>query len=394
MSRQAYKSKNAEMEAYTPDILPEGIRSRFVRANDLRMHILEAGDPKAPCILLLHGFPELAFSWRRNMLPLAGQGFHVIAPDLRGCGRTAGWKQEFDTDLHDFGTINMVTDAVSLIAATGHTTVQMVVGHDAGVQIAAYAALIRPDIFQSAVLMSIPFAGAPNLLTASVPFQNDRIHAELRGLERPRKHYAMYFSSEKANEDMMASPQGVHHFLRAYFHYKSGDWKKNLPHPLAAWSASSLAEMPTYYIMDLDADMPSTVAPYMPGHEDIRHCSWLTDAELSVYSTEYERTGFQGALNWYRTGTNGLNARETQLFAGKTIDVPVLFLAGNRDWGPYQFPGYLESMAKKACTDFRGYRMIEGAGHWVQQEASDEVNQLLTQFLTASASSGNAVRPD
>ena len=108
------------MEGYPINNLPEGIRSRFVDANGLHIHILEAGDPAPdrPCILLLHGFPELAFSWRQNMLPLAELGFHVIAPDLRGCGRTEGWKQGYDVDLHEFGTVKMVTDAVSLMAAT------------------------------------------------------------------------------------------------------------------------------------------------------------------------------------------------------------------------------------------------------------------------------------
>ena len=224
----------AHMEGYPVNILPEGIRSRFVDANGLHIHILEAGDPAPdrPCILLLHGFPELAFSWRQNMLPLAELGFHVIAPDLRGCGRTEGWKQGYDVDLHEFGTVNMVTDAVSLMAATGHRSVQMVVGHDAGVQIAAYAALIRPDLFKSAVLMSIPFSGAPDLFSASGAFQDDPVHAALQKLKRPRKHYTMYFSSEEANGDLTSASQGLHPFLRAYFHYKSGDWKQNRPHPL------------------------------------------------------------------------------------------------------------------------------------------------------------------
>ena len=370
--------------------LPEGIRSGYAEANGLCIHYLEAGDsaPERPCVLLLHGFPELAYSWRHNMLPLAELGYHVIAPDLRGCGETTGWEQGYGAELHPFGTLNMVTDAIALVTALGHREVQMVAGHDAGVQIAAYASLIRPDLFRSAVLMSIPFAGAPGLFSVPRPFEADPIHRELCSLNRPRKHYTLYFSSEKANTDLMSAPQGIQGFLRAYFHMKSADWKQNRPHPLEAWSAGSLSEMPVYYIMDLDSDMPSAVAPYMPNQEESARCGWLTDAELSVYAAAYQRTGFQGALNWYRNGTNGLNARETRLFAGRTLDVPVLFLAGKQDWGPYQFPGALEAMSHSACTDFRGISMIEGAGHWVQQEAAPQVSQILADFLTSVCASG------
>ena len=98
-------------------ILPAGVRSRYVMVNGLRMHILEAGyeTPNRPCVLLLHGFPELAYSWRYNMQPLAAQGFHVVAPDQRGYGRTTGWAQGYDIDLNSFGILNLVTDMVDLI---------------------------------------------------------------------------------------------------------------------------------------------------------------------------------------------------------------------------------------------------------------------------------------
>src|SRR3979411_743402 len=146
-----------------PDIpLPPGIRSRFVDdINGLRMHVLEAGfETKGrPCLLLLHGFPELAYSWRKVMPALADGGYHVIAPDQRGYGRTTGWDASYDGDLDAFRILNVVRDALGLVLSLGHRSVACVVGHDFGSPVAAYCALARPDLFRSVVMMSAPFAG-------------------------------------------------------------------------------------------------------------------------------------------------------------------------------------------------------------------------------------------
>ena len=150
-----------------PDIpLPSGIRSRFVDdINGLSMHVLEAGfETKGrPCVLLLHGFPELAFSWRKVMPALAAAGYHVIAPDQRGYGRTTGWDANYDGDLASFRLLNLVRDALGLVSAFGYRHVDAVVGHDFGSSVAAWCALVRPDVFRSVVLMSAPFAGPPPL---------------------------------------------------------------------------------------------------------------------------------------------------------------------------------------------------------------------------------------
>ncbi len=146
--------------------LPSGIRSRFVRdINGLRMHVLEAGfeERGRPLVLLLHGFPELAYSWRKVMLPLAAAGFRVVAPDQRGYGRTTGWDADYDGDLGSFRILNAVRDALGLVAALGHRDVALVAGHDFGASVAAWCALVRPDIFRSVALMSAPFAGPPPL---------------------------------------------------------------------------------------------------------------------------------------------------------------------------------------------------------------------------------------
>ena len=267
--------------------LPAGIRSRFVEdVNGLRMHVLEVGheDEARPCVLLLHGFPELAYSWRKVMLPLESAGFHVVAPDQRGYGRTTGWSADYDANLAPFRLLNLVRDALGLVSALGHRSVAAVVGHDFGSPVAAWCALVRPEVFRAVALMSAPFTGAPAL-----PFDAARttaqanaakrsgpsIHDALAKLDRPRKHYQWYYSTRQANADMHDCPQGVHAFLRAYFHMKSGDWTENQPFPLQSWTAGELAKLPRYYIMDLDQDMAATVAPEMPSAEAIAACQWL-----------------------------------------------------------------------------------------------------------------------
>jgi pimeloyl-ACP methyl ester carboxylesterase len=180
---------------------------------------------------------------------------------------------------------------------------------------------------------------------------------------------------------MWRAPQGVHDFLRAYYHHKSADWKANRPSKLKGWTAEELAKMPTYYVMDLADGMAETVAKEMPSAAEIAGNKWLTDAELRVYSDEYARNGFQGGLQWYRVRTSRRFDAELELFSGRTIDVPSTFIAGASDWGIHQSPGALERMQKTACTKMKEIHLIEGAGHWVQQEQADEVNRLLLQFL-------------
>lgn len=271
LPQAATAAKTTEMVGYGEAVLPPGIRSRFVHdINGLTMHVLEAGfdGQDRPCVLLLHGFPELAYSWRKVMLPLAA-------------------------------------------------------------------------------------------------------------LARPRKHYQWYYSTREADGNMRNCPQGIHAFLRAYYHYKSADWKQNKPFPLKSWTAEELAKLPTYYIMDRDQGMAETVAPMMPSAAEIAACQWLPDDELRVYSEEFRRTGFQGGLQWYRCATSGKFNEELEIFSGRTIDVPSCFIAGKCDWGIYQRPGSLERMQTAACTRMSGCHLVDGAGHWVQQEQPEEVSKLL-----------------
>jgi pimeloyl-ACP methyl ester carboxylesterase len=135
--------------------------------------------------------------------------------------------------------------------------------------------------------------------------------------------------------------------------------------------------MPRYYIMDLDKGMAETVAAEMPSAAEIAANKWLPDSELRVYSAEYGRTGFQGGLQGYR----GAPSPESQIFSGRTIDQPSMFIAGKSDWGVYQAPGVFERMQKVSCTRMVAAHLVDGAGHWVQQEQPEQVSKLVIEFL-------------
>jgi pimeloyl-ACP methyl ester carboxylesterase len=360
------------------------------------MHVLEAGHtPKGrPAVLLLHGFPELAYSWRKVMPAIAAAGYHVIAPDVRGYGRTSGADVAYDDDLAPFRTLNQVRDMLGLVSALGYRSVSAVIGHDQGSPLAAWCALARPDVFRSVTMMSAPFGGPPALPFDTAdsaapptagPVPADRIYEELAALKPPRKHYQRYYTTREANDNMWHAPQGVHAFLRAYYHMKSADWKQNQPAPLSARTAAEWGKLPRYYVMDLDKGMAETVAPEMPSSAAIAANRWLPDAELRVYSSEYGRTGFQGGLEGYRTGASGRFTAEQQLFAGRTIDVPSMFIGGKSDWGVFQNPGALQRLQTTLSTKMRGTHLIDGAGHWVQQEQPEAVSKLLVEFLQSNS---------
>jgi pimeloyl-ACP methyl ester carboxylesterase len=366
--------------AYFGAALPSGVRSRIVEPiNGLRLHLLEAGEAGRPAIMLLHGFPELAWSWRKVMPPLAAAGYRVFAPDQRGYGATTGWDGRYGGDLASFRQISLAQDLLELVFALELGEVRAVVGHDFGSSVAAHCALVRPDIFRALVMMSAPFAGPP--LARPPRASAEDLDAALAAGTPPRKHYQTYFSGPRADGDMLRAPQGLHAFLRTYYHVKSADWPRNQPYRLAGWSADQFALLPDYYVMPRAATMPEAVAPFMPTAADVAACTWLTDADLGVYVDAFRASGFQGGLNWYRCVTNGFAARDLRLFAGRRIEVPAMFVAGAADWGVYQSPGAFEAMQTRACAQFRGARLIAGAGHWVQQEQPAAVLEALLDFL-------------
>jgi pimeloyl-ACP methyl ester carboxylesterase len=368
--------------------LPPGIRSRRIDAgNQAVLHVLEAGfePPKRPCVVLLHGFPELAYTWRKQMLPLARAGYHVIAPDARGYGRSAAQPVAYSDSLVPYSVLNRVSDVLALVRALGHEKVASVVGHDWGGPTAQWCARLRPDVFKSVVSISTPFFGAP-----SIPLESgehavkkmrwEDVEADLAALARPRKHYASYSASREANENLWHAPQGIHDLLRELFYFKSGDWEGNNPFPLKSWAASELEKMPTYYIMDLNKGMAETMAEHHPSADYIAACQWMTEADLDVYASEFMRTGFQGGLNYYRVDDDDALSNELKGFAGRKIEIPASYIGGAKEWAVYQSPGRFQAM-NTVCTQLEGSHLVPGAGHSVVEEKPDAVNQLLIDFV-------------
>ncbi|EPQ52089.1 alpha/beta-hydrolase [Gloeophyllum trabeum ATCC 11539] len=387
--------------------LPEGVVSRTLPVSDLDLHFLEAKPQPSTenprLVLLLHGFPELAYTWRKVMVPLAKEGYHVVAPDQRGYGATAvrgapSRPIQYEDDLRPFRLLNLVKDIVALVYALGYTSVALVVGHDAGSRVAGFCALVRPDLFKGFVCMSAPFTGAPALPfniddPASAPSHAPditllapQVDEALAALDPPRKHYVSYYTSPVANRDLLGAPQGLHDFLRAYFHMKSADWERNkAAKPLPARTAEALAVMPEYYIMPFNKSMPEVVAKEAPSVEVVSSVSsrWLPDSDLVYYVCEFSRTGFQGGLNWYRVVRSQELSEDLLVFSNKKIEVPAMYLSGKQDWGVYQNPGAIDKMRKDLCErmEDEDFILVDGAGHWVQQERPHEVAQNLLRFL-------------
>lgn len=249
------------------------------------------------------------------------------------------------------------------------------------------------------IMMSHPFRGFP-----AYPFNTSshqpsppkspsaNLQSTLAALSPPRKHYKYYYSTAAAAAEMDSPEPEMATFLRGYFHLKSGDWAGNAPHPLKSPTAPEFAKMPGYYVMPLDLGMRDTVREMMASEDGERAAAvsehWLNDADLGVYAREWSRTGFQGALNWYSVSTDGTGAyvRDMAVWAGRPIEVPSLFVSGSSDWGMYQEPGAVEGMGGEngSCRRFFGTKVIQGAGHWAQQEKAKEVVRLIEEFLEAS----------
>jgi pimeloyl-ACP methyl ester carboxylesterase len=373
--------------------LPQGITENYVFCpnSGLTVHILEAGytpERDRPLILLCHGFPELAFSWRKIMPSLADAGYYVVAYDQRGYGRTTGWDNSTfaKTDLSQFTMTNLVRDVVVLVHALGYRAVKCIVGHDFGAVTASMCALMRPDLFTSVVMMSHPFKEHPPLpfnLAHEEAHQSQPpidIQKELAQLPEPRKHYKWYNSTAVAALQWNAPVQGLLAFLRGYIHVKSADWEHNKPHQLQGWTASELAKMPYYYIMPHYKSMPETIAQMMETEDESKTKRWMSDEDLNVYVQEWTRTGFQGGLNWYRTSTDLAKKTDLDLFAGKKIECPATFISGSKDWGNYQEPGAMDKL-DTSCTQFRGTKFIQDAGHWPQQEQPERVVEEILAFV-------------
>ncbi|KAJ0117533.1 ryl-alcohol dehydrogenase [Diaporthe amygdali] len=388
------------MANLSPLPLPHGIVQRYIDLTGiatcgLKIFILEAGDPKDPLILLFHGYPELAYTWRKAILPLSAKGYHVVAPDSRGYGRTTGWDTSSyaHTNLSQFTPVQLILDNIALMRGLGHDTAACVVGHDFGATAASVCALSRPDLFKAAVFMGHVPPGPITLppMESSTSGEGERslprdpdVHTSLAQRNPPLKHYQWYNSTSSAAYDWENPQQGLPAFLRGYVHLKSHVWKGHGDiGRLTGWTADQLTRMPEYYIMPLGSTMPDIVEQNMRAEDVSLTRKFMSDEELDVYVSEFKRTGFQGMLNWYRSSTDPRNAGSAMaVFAGQKFEVPTTYISGTADWGNYQRPGALEGFETgKTASDYRGTRIFEGAGHWPQTEIPEIVCEEVVKFL-------------
>lgn len=312
------------------------MQQRDIQTNGITLHITEQG--QGPLVVLCHGWPELAYSWRHQLPALANAGFHAVAPDMRGYGRSSA---PHDVEAYDLS--QLTGDIVGLVAALGYTQA-IVIGHDWGAPVAWGCALMRPDLFTHVVAMSVPHRG----------------RAPAKPLEVLKKNkldnfYWCYFQEPGVAEaEFERDPKAM---LRTLLYTASGDG----PLARAEWL---LREGEGF--LDLMVE-PKTLP------------AWLRDADLEVFADAFKRTGFRGGLNWYRNIDR--NWLLTAPFEGAQIRQPALFLVGSRDpviEGP-RGAAAIKGM-QRAVPNLK-MQVLEGAGHWLQQERPEEINRALLQFL-------------
>ncbi len=311
---------------------------RFVDVNGVRLRIVEAGPAGAPLVILAHGFPELAYSWRHQIPALAAAGYHVVAPDQRGYG---GSSRPDEIDAYDITALT--GDLVGLIDELGAPRAALV-GHDWGAVVVWSTALLHPDRVAAVAGLSVP----------PVPRPRTPPTEAFRRIFGDNFFYILYFQQPGvADAEMAADPH------RALLRMLGG---MRAPADEAA-ALRMLAPGPLGFVERLE--------------EPDRLPDWLTAGELDHYVAEFTRTGFTGALNWYRNFD-----RNWQIMAhpaAPTIVVPALFVGGTAD------PVLAFTRTERATEVARGpYRqvMVDGAGHWLQQERPAEVNAELLAFLS------------
>lgn len=312
--------------------------SRTIAANGIDYFLREQGD--GPLVLLCHGWPELSYSWRHQIPALADAGYHVVAPDMRGFGQTAA-----PTDVSAYTIFDLVGDMVALVSATGHKQA-VIVGHDWGAPVAWHAAMFRPDIFTAVAGLSVP-----------PPF---------RGRGRPL-------------ETLRAG--GIENFYWQYFQ-KPGQAEAEFEHDVSRTMRTLLGRgftdpMASLFVKDgLGFLGDATHAPRLP--------PWLTQADLAYFTTAYQQSGFRGGLNWYRNIDR--NWELTAPWQDAQIHQPSLFIAGSQD---AVITGLIGAKRVNELTrvlpNLTDKLIIEGAGHWIQQERPDEVNAALIAFLAKTA---------
>jgi pimeloyl-ACP methyl ester carboxylesterase len=313
------------------------LNHRAVKSNGITMHVVEAGS--GPLVLLCHGFPECWYSWRHQLPALAQAGFHVVAPDQRGYGGT-----ECPQAISAYSIFQLVGDMVGLVKGLGASRA-VIAGHDWGAPVAWYSALLRPDIFRGLILLSVPY----------LPRSAMRPSELMRSLAGDKIFYQEYFQTPGKAESELDADAGKS--IRAVLYSASGDAAPN--------------ERWRYFLERNQRLFDTVVVPEkLP--------AWLDERDIEFYATEFRRTGFRGGLNWYRN--IDYNWEMTPFLDGAKPNQPALFIAGDKD--PvieFYRPAY--ETLENTLPNLRKKILLSGAGHWIQQERADEVNQLFVDFL-------------
>lgn len=305
--------------------------------NGVELSVTEAGE--GPLVVLCHGFPELAYSWRHQLEALAEAGYHAVAPDQRGYGRSS-----CPAAVEDYDVVALTDDVLALADAYGAERF-VVVGHDWGSIVAWTTALRAPERVRGVVGMSVPYLQRPEVAPTVL----------LRAIFADVWFYILYFQAEGVAEADLER-----------------DTATTLRRLYAAISASSGARASA--VGAATARDGRGFVERLPEPE--RLPAWLSEADFDHYVAEFTRTGFRGGLNWYRNLDR--NFERTPELAGKTVAPPALFVAGTEDPVLSMSP---PDRLPELCDDLRGLLIVEGAGHWVQQEAPDAVNAALIDFL-------------
>jgi pimeloyl-ACP methyl ester carboxylesterase len=312
------------------------VNHRTLQTQGIRLHVAEQGE--GPLVLLLHGFPESWFSWRHQLPALAAAGYRVVAPDQRGY---ADSDRPEAIDAYD--QVTLVDDMVGLLDALGEERA-IVVGHDWGAPVAWHMALLHPERVRAVVGMSVPYGGRA---------QSPPLH-KLEATFKDIFFYILYFQEPGVAEAELEAD--VRKSLRTFYYSASGEARAKVafsPHPKSAKLLETMTD-------------PTTLPP------------WLSEADLDYFTTQFERSGFRGPLNWYRNFDR--TWERTAQLAGKKIEQPALFIAGERDPVMSWSKGALERMPG-LIPNLRESLLLPDCGHWVQQERPEQVNAALLRFL-------------
>ncbi|HEY4012945.1 MAG TPA: alpha/beta hydrolase [Polyangiaceae bacterium] len=311
---------------------------RWVDVQDLRMQVLEQG--RGPLVLLLHGFPSLPCMWKRSLAALALAGFRAVAPTQRGYGATGG-----ADDTRRCSMLHLVGDMVALLDVLGEPQ-GVVVGHDWGAHVAWNCALLRSDRFRAVAALAAPFS----------PRSTVRPTERMRHFAGDGYFYVLHFQEPGAAEADFAE-MGVERALRRIFHAASGDapaerrWRPSGPRGTRLFEGT---------------EDPDDLPP------------WLDPELVALHVTEFVRTGFTGALNWYRA--MDLSWELTAPFVGLPVSAPALFMYGDRDPLVRHMHRAIVNL-RRHVPRLKDTVVIEGAGHWVPLEAADRVNRRLVEFV-------------